>query len=174
MEAMNEIERLTKDYAYAREALAQRVQGLEDEINTLKRKALPHIRKSVEAAAERRERLKSAIEVSHEFFIEPRTVTFHGIKVGLQKGKGKIEWDDDEQVVKLIRKHFPEQADVLIKTTDKPVKKALAQLTVSELKKLGIEVEETGDQVVIKSTDSEIDKLVNALLKDEEVEKEAA
>lgn len=102
-------------------------------------------------------------------FDTPRTVVFYGIKVGLQKGKGAIEWDDDAQVVKLIEKHFPEQADVLIKTTKKPVKKALAQLTVAELKKLGIVVEETGDQVVIKSTDSEIDKLVNALLKEDEI-----
>lgn len=165
---LQEIEKLTKDYADAREALAQRVQGLEDEINTLKRKALPFIRKSVEATAQRKAKLAVAIDESPELFMDPRTVTFHGIKVGLQKGKGKIEWVDDEQVVKLIRKHFPEQADLLIKTTDKPVKKALTQLTVAELKKLGIEVEETGDQVVIKSTDSEIDKLVNALLKDSE------
>ncbi|HDH00341.1 MAG TPA: hypothetical protein ENG80_00835 [Nitrospirae bacterium] len=167
MTPLKEIEKLTKDYAEAREILSQRVQGLEEEVNALKRKALPYIRKSAEAAARRKSLLDAAIEGAPELFVNPRTVTIHSIKVGMQKGKGKIEWDDDAQVVKLIRKHFPEQSDVLVKTTDKPVKKALAQLTVAELKKLGIEVEETGDQVVIKSMDSEIDKLVNALLKDD-------
>ena len=97
----------------------------------------------------------------------------YGVKVGFEKGKGRIEWDDDDTVVRLIEKHFPEQADILIKTKKKPAKKALAQLSVAELKKLGVTVEETGDQVVIKSTDSEIDKLVTALLKGDEIDEEA-
>ena len=85
------------------------------------------------------------------------------------------ERDDKDQVVRLIKKHFPEQADVLIKTVEKPIKGAIQQLPVADLKRIGVTVEETGDVVVIKSTDSEIDKLVSALLEqnDEDDENDA-
>ena len=46
---------------------------------------------------------------------------------------------------------------------------------MAELKRIGVTVEETGDQIVIKPTDSEVDKLVNALLADaERIESEQA
>jgi len=167
MATMNQIEKLTKDFSEARRALAERVQTLEDEITALKRKYLPGIRKAVEIASERQSSLSAAIEDSPELFLKPRTWLFHGIKIGYQKAKGEILWDDTQQVVKLIRKHFPEQTETLLKITETPVKSSLAQLSVQDLKKLGITVVETGDQIVIKSTDSEIDKLVNALLKED-------
>ena len=79
----------------------------------------------------------------------------------------RSEWEDDSQVVKLIQKHFPEQFDVLVKTIEKPIKDSLANLSVADLKRIGVTVTDSGDCVVIKSMDSEIDKLVDALLKDE-------
>lgn len=176
MANLGEIEKLTKVFVGARELLIMDVHEMENELNEIKMKYLPVIKKSVAAAKEKIEKLRLAIKESPELFEKPRSFILYGVKVGYQKGKGAIEWDDDEQVVKLIEKHFPEQADVLIKTTKKPVKKSLSQLTVAELKRLGIVVEETGDQVIIKPVDSEVDKLVEALLKDETKEglKEAA
>ncbi len=167
---LSEIEQKTKDYADARSVLGDRVQRLNDEIEAIKKRLLPGIKKAVEIAAERKAILKASIEEGSSLFVKPRTIVAHGVKVGLEKGKGKVEWEDDDQVVKMIEKHFPDQADVLIKTKKTPVKKALSQLTVAELKKLGITVEETGDQVVIKGTDSDVDKLVKALLKEHENE----
>ena len=176
MATMNQIEKLTKDFSEARRALAERVQTLEDEITALKRKYLPGIRKAVEIASERQSSLSAAIEDSPELFLKPRTWLFHGIKIGYQKGKGELQWEDTEQVIKLIKKHFPEQAEILIKTKEEPARNALAKLSVHDLKRIGVTVIETGDQVIIKSTDSEIDKLVNALLKEDEIKeiKEAA
>jgi hypothetical protein len=164
------IDRFTKEYADARQTLADRVQTLNDGIEEFKRKLLPGIKKAVNTAAEKKAVLSSAVQDGAHLFAKPRTVVMYGVKVGLEKGKGTIDWDDGDQVIKLIKKYFPDQADVLIKKTEKPIKKALAQLSVQELKKLGITVEETGDQVVIKGTDSEVDKLVKALLKEDEKE----
>jgi hypothetical protein len=48
----------------------------------------------------------------------------------------------------------------------KPVVDALKQLDVKLLAKLGITVEATGDCVVIKAADSEVDKAVKAILKE--------
>ena len=72
---------------------------------------------------------------------------------------------DADAVVARIKKHLPDQVDVLIQSKDVPVKSALAQLTAVELKKLGVSVTDAEDQIVIKTADSEIDKTVEALLK---------
>jgi hypothetical protein len=172
MTTIQEIEQLTKEYADSRTVLGDRVQRLNDEIEAIKRRLLPGIKKAVAGAAERKALLKASIEEGASLFVRPRTIVAHGIKVGLEKGKGKIEIpkEDYERVCKLIEKHFPDQAEVLVKTTKTPLKKALGNLSVVELKKLGITVEETGDQVVIKGTDSDVDKLVKALLKEHENE----
>jgi hypothetical protein len=167
---IEKIEKLTKDYADARERLAGTVATLEGKMEGIKRQFLPAVKVQVRKAIERQAELKDAIGESPDLFRRPRTVIMHGIRVGLEKGKGKIEWDDDDNVVKLIKKHFPEQADILIKKTERPLKKALATLSAADLKKLGIMVEETGDQVVIRPVDSEVDKIVAALLKDESEE----
>lgn len=167
---LSDIEKLTKVFSEARQQLADRVRALEDELQTIKRRRMPGIKSAVNSVLMQQAGLKGAVEGSRDLFVKPRTVIFHGVQVGLQKAKGKISWSDDEQVVKLIKKHLPDQADVLIKTVEKPVKDALKNLSAADLKKIGVTVNETGDQVVIKSTDSEIDKFVDALLKDESLD----
>lgn len=174
MSNINEIEKLTKDFSEARRALAEKVHDIEDQMNAIKRRYLSALRKLIEAAAERSALLKSAIEESPELFEKPRTFIFHGVKVGMQKQKGELLWDDNDKVVELIKKYFKDQVDMLIKTVETPLKKPLAQLSAADLKKLGVTVEKDSDVVVIKSTDSEIDKLVSALLKDAEDIEEAA
>lgn len=167
---LTELEKTTKYFSDARRSLAEKVQSLEDEMTALKRRHLPGIRKAVEVAAEKQAILKAAIEESPELFKKPRTVIFWGVKVGFQKQKGKIEIDkaDYDRVVKLIKKHYPDTWETYVQIKEKPMASTLEQLSAAELKKLGITVTETGDAVLIKSTDSEIDKLVNALLKDSE------
>lgn len=162
------IDQKTKEYATEREKLSNRIRFLEDEINTLKRKRLPGIKNSIQTVMEKQEDLKAALEDSRPLFIKPRTIVFHGVKVGFQKSKGKLSWNDDAQVIKLIKKHFPDQEDILIKKTEKPSKDALLNLSAENLKKIGVTISETGDVVVIKSTDSEIDKFVEALLKEDD------
>lgn len=166
MTSLVDIETRAKKYAEAREDLAGIVAALNDGIKALKRDHMKRLKKAVADAAERHDALKALIEDAPELFVKPRTVVFHGIKLGYQKGKGKIEWDDADQVVRLIKKHFPEQADVLVATTERPAKDALAQLTAAELKKLGISVTDGGDAVFIKPADSAVDKMVDALLRD--------
>ncbi len=170
MATMNEIDAGAARYATMRGQLAGHVRELADGIERLKREHLGAIKRAVARAKAAGADLSALIEASPELFAKPRTQILHGIKVGFRKGSGKLEFDDADQVVKLIRKHYPEQFDVLVKTTEKPIKSALEQLTAAELKKLGIVVEDTGDVVLIKDTTSDIDKLVTALLKEEEPE----
>lgn len=162
---MNEINTRARAYADARDRLRELCAALDAGLKALQREHLPGIRRALNRAAEAEAALHALVEQAPELFAKPKTVVLHGVRVGYMKGKGKIEWESDEQVVKLIRKHFPELADVLIVTTEKPSKDGLVALAVADLKKLGATVTDAGDQVYIKPADSALDKMVDALLK---------
>jgi hypothetical protein len=162
-----DIESLARKFSDARYTLGSSLQILNDEIEDIKRRHLTALKHLVARAAERQAELSAAIDSNHDLFVKPRTVIFHGIKCGLRKGKGGVDWDDDDRVVGLIKKHFPKaQAELLIKTTEKPILDALEDLSAADLKAIGCTIEDTEDKIVIKATDSAVDKLVNALLKD--------
>ena len=173
MNDFDPIERNAKSLRAARDVLAERATALQDEIDRATQRKLPGLRSAVASVAQADANLKDAIAAQPALFQKPRSVVLHGLKLGFQKGKGKIDWEDDAQVVKLIRRHLPDQLDVLVKTTEKPVKSALANLTVAELKKIGVSVEETGDVVFVADSTAGVDKLVKALLKGVEDEVEA-
>jgi hypothetical protein len=164
MPTLNDLDSLAKSYADQHDRLAAKVRSVNDDIEHVKRRALPAIRAAVVATATAREGLVVAIKASPDLFIRPRTQLLHGIKCGFQKSRGKLFWASKEQVVALIKRVLPGKMALLIKTTEKPVKKALERLTVDELKKIGVTVGETSDQVVADYATGEIDKLVNALL----------
>ena len=169
------IEIAAKDFAQKRESLCDIVTLLNTQLDAIKRAALPDIKKAVAAAAEKQSSLKALLDGNRHLFIKPRTLVFHGIKVGLRKGSGGITWEDDARVVAFIKKHFPkEQAELLIKTKEKPIAAALADLDVADLKKIGCTIEDTGDEIVLKAVDGDVEKLVSALLKDATEETEAA
>jgi hypothetical protein len=165
--SLGSIEALTAKYAKARQALGDAVTQLEQKLEAVRRQHMSHLKSLVADAADAHATLAHAIQESPSLFEKPKTHTFAGIKVGFRKGTGGIDWDDDDKVVALIEKHFPKaQAELLIKTTKKPIAKALADLDVADLKRIGCRVEATGEVLFIKPTDSAVDKIVNALLKE--------
>ena len=174
MTDLKDIETLTREYADEYQELAADVEALESQIRALKKKALPGIKRAAERAAVAKEKLKAAIEAAPQLFEKPRTRLFHGVKVGLNKAVGTIEWSDADRVRTLIERHMPEKLDVLCKVTYRPLKAAIAQLPAADIKRIGCTIVETGDQVVVKIADSDIEKLVDALFKDEESERAAA
>lgn len=167
MATLGEIEILTKDYSESYEKLSGKVTELNDEIEASKRKFMRYIKSFAEDAVEKKSKLSNAIEGSPELFTSPKSIVMHGMKVGLQKGKGKITVPDEEKTILLIKKNLPDQAEILIKSEEKLVKPALNNLTAGDLKKVGLNLIESTDEVLIKPTGSDIDKIVNALLKEE-------
>lgn len=162
-----EIEALTKAFAEERATLNERVSSLNAARDEVTRMLMPGIKHALAKAAECQAQLKAAIEAAPAAFEKPRSHIFHGIKVGYRKGAGKVTYADADQVVKLIWLRFPaDRAAALIKTTEKPNKEAIADLDVSELMKIGCAIESTGDVVEIKPVDSDVDKIVTALLKE--------
>jgi hypothetical protein len=155
----------TNAYAIAHEDLSDTVRALEAELAEVKSRHLKQLRKDVARAADKRSALATLLERSPQLFEKPRTLTINGIKVGYQKGKGRIEFDDADHVILRIQRTYGDQADAYLNMKITPNKEALAQLPVADLKKLGCTVTDAGDEIVIKPT-NDVDKIVTALLKD--------
>ena len=125
MPTMKEIEASTKVYAEARTKLAEVVTTLQDGLEALKKDNLPRIRRQVQRLAELEAQLKALIDQAPDLFVKPKTVVLHGVKVGFEKGKGAILFDDEDKVVQLIEKRLPDLVEQLVKTTKKPLKGCL-------------------------------------------------
>lgn len=166
MANLAEIEQKTTAYADSRENLNSLVWMLNEKIAKLKDTELPEIRAAAEETANRKQELHAALSESKGLFLKPKTLIIMGIKVGFVKAKGTISWDSAEMVVKRIKALFTDskERDLYIKTTEKPSKKTLQDLSAATLKKLGCTMSATGEEVVIAPTSNEIDKLVDALL----------
>jgi len=175
MNPIDEIQSHTRDYADKRRVLADRLARLHDEIAAAKKRLLPGIKSQAAKCHDAKAALVALIEANPGLFQKPRTITVEGIKVGLQKQKGKVSWADAKAVVKAVRRHYPERFDDLVETVEKPRKSAMNNLTVCESRKLGLTVTEDSDAVLIKAAGDDVDKLVAKILAEEEgEEKEAA
>lgn len=161
---ITQIEATCQSLAAERSRLRDTVAELEDKIRAIKRQFSHRIKHQAGKVAALHNALVALVENNPSAFTSPRTQIFHSICVGYRKSIGGITWDDDNQVIKLIRARMPEAADTLIKTTEKPIKAALKTLPVADLKRIGCRVEDTDDTVVVRPIDSEIDKLVDAIL----------
>ena len=160
-----ELDALAQKYSAARAIVAERVNALEDDLRQLNRRRLPGIKNAAADAETLQAELRAAIELNPEHFEKPRTMTLHGIKFGFQKGKGKLVWDDAAKVIAAIRRCFSgDKQRSLIAVVETPAKEALELLPAKELNALGVRIDGAGDKVVVKATDSEIDKLVTKLL----------
>lgn len=172
------IDRKAKSLRARHNNLAELLRQLDADVEALKNSRLAAIKAAVAGVAQRHNDLKAAIEEGKDLFTKPRTIVMHGYRVGMGKQQGKIIIADKNTTVALVEKHFPKKAGVLLKTVKTPIKKALGTLTVAELKKIGCEVTESGDGVVIIPVDNEVEKQVSKMLKalinDDTEEEEAA
>lgn len=169
------IEKLCRNYREVYDVLAERCQAMNEEIEAVKRRRLQGIKNAVAKAADARSELEQAVELAPHLFTKPKTLVIAGIRVGYSKQKGRLVFDDPGKVVQLIRKHLADQFDNLVSVKETPLKGGLSQLSGAELKKIGVQIEADIDQVVVKSTDTEVDKLVSKLLAEaEDLERKAA
>jgi hypothetical protein len=159
------VEAAAKPYAAVQSGLELRLVEYKTGLTKLYAEHMPKIRYAVRRLAELRPPLVRALEGAKECFEKPRTVELFGLKLGFRKGKGGLDYEDAEGVIALIQKNFPEKLDQLAPQVRMLDASALEELSAAELKKIGVTLEGSGDQVVIKAALSEADKLVAALLK---------
>lgn len=165
-----QLEQLTDDYAKNFNDLRDVVEALNWEIEEIKTKHLEGIRNKVRTVKSQESVLEKAIIECQGCFKKPRTMTFHGIKIGFQKKKGTINFADNS--IDLIKSKLSKYEPTLLITKEFISKTYAGRLSVAEIKSIGGEVVADKDVVVIKSVDSNVDKLVNQLLKsfDNEIE----
>jgi len=170
---MEEIEKLAKAYAGARDELSERANTLREEQEAIKRRRLQGIKNSIDRVLAAHDELHAALKDNPGLFDKPKTRILHGIRLGWMKQRGKLSIADEAACVAALRKLFGEEADAYIKTTEKPIVAALQNLPGSDLKKIGASITEDVDAVMIKPVDDAIDKLIDALTGDIELEAEA-
>ncbi len=152
--------------AMRRAALSAIVMTMGNEIAAIKRRHLRELTRAVDDVAVRQADLKAMVKAAPELFRKPKSVVLHGITIGYKKGSGKVVFEDEDQVLRLIRKHFSEdEAKTLILTEEHPKKDAIADLSVAELKKIGCTVEGTGDIPFVRAVGTDVEKLAKVLLK---------
>lgn len=164
MTSMTEIETAASSFAAAMRDLQREMGDLDRNVAAQKRRHMPRIKELAAEAAARKQALRDLVNGAPTLFARPRTRIFEGVKVGWSKGKGRLEWADAAQVIRLIRRHLADAADSLVKVTETPVRAAISRLPAADLKRIGVTVVDTGDQPVVELVDSEVEKLVDALL----------
>ena len=115
-----------------------------------------------------------------ELFEQPRTYVVEGIKFGMQASQGSLEWADDAKVCERIRALAAsgditaDQVELLVTVTQKPMASAIRQLSPKLRRRIGVRLEGDGDQPLIKSVDSTIEKavtsVINAAIKEAQAE----
>lgn len=158
------IEQKARKASETRAELKELVAQVEEETRALREIYRKRLIKLTEAAAQAQDALLEQVREAPELFEKPRNVTLHGIKCGWAKGRGELVIEDADKTIALIQKHFPEQMDTLVKVTMAPVKPALLNLPVNDLKRIAVQVTDTGDTPFVKTMDGEIDKLVSLLM----------
>ena len=164
MTDINGIIDLAKAYAASR----SRLDAVLDEINTMRRQAvrarLRGLRSRVAETSAAKDELRQAILSRPDLFERPRTQAVDGIKFGVRKQPGSIEYADEAQVVKRIRQKLPDQADTLVRTRETLDKTQLRKLPARILAQLGVTIGDPTDEVTIAAAAGDLDKLVDALL----------
>jgi len=144
--------------------LEARIADLENDLEAVKQKHLVTLKRQAAVVARRQAELESAVEAAPGLFVKPRSYTLHGIKIGLSYTEGKLEFDDPETVVKLIKKFCKDDAATFIRTKEEPNKEALWTLEARELAALGCRIEGAGDQVLCKRMAGDVEKLIKKLI----------
>ena len=170
MATIADITKKAEDLAHARSKLTLAVGIMHDAIRQMQRERIPGLKKAAANAKDAEAALLADIKANPTLFADPRSYTVYGIKFGMRKGSGKMQWEDDETVVKLIHKHMEDMADILIKTEETPVRAALEQLDAKKLKAIGVTVEDTCDVAFAKDEVSDIDAILKALVKTDAAE----
>lgn len=159
------IEQLAGEYSRRREELSQIVSNMEQDIARIKREYKKVLSVNIAKTAEAHDKLQASIEEGRDLFQKPKSRKFHNIKVGLQKQKGKVVISDEEKTIKRIEDLLPEdQAELLIRITKSVDKQACYNLVAGDLKRLGIQIQDDVDEVLIKPLD--VNKIIDALIRD--------
>lgn len=161
-----EIDQLCVALRAARDTLRALAGRANEDIETIKREHLPGLRLALAAAGDAEIELRDAVQASDPaLWRRTRSRILHGIKIGWQKQRGKVDFADEAKTIERMRQLLPkDQVALLIRVREAVHKPAVYDLTAADLRRLGITVADDCDQVVVKDIESELDRALEALL----------
>lgn len=169
---ITEIRAAAQRLADAHRESVSRATALENELNKAVTPIYSAHRVGLDAAAEEeasaKASLQALVDAAPQLFSRPRSILVDGVKAGYRKGEDELDWDDAATVIKRIRA-LPELADmaqVLIRTEETLNIAALAELTSTQRQRIGVRRIAGVDQNFISFTDTDVEKLVKAILAD--------
>lgn len=164
--ALDDLETLAASFRGARDDLRALATDANSELERIKQTHLPALRRAIAAVAEAESTLRDAVRASSpELWAKARTRTLHGVRIGYQKQRGKVEVVDEARTIARIRELLPaDQAALLIRVREAVHKPGVYDLTGGDLKRLGIRISDDTDAVVVKDLASELDRAIEALL----------
>ena len=168
---MEELEIKCKELRLKQDVLSEISGKLNRDLESAKDKYMAEIKKAVREVADGRADIRNYVDDHRDLFAKSRSQTLHGIKVGLQKGRGVIECDNEVKALEWIDKNCDTDiADSLIKRYEKLNKPALNDVASADLRAMGVRIIDTGDKIIIKDVDGEVEKLIASMLKEKEKE----
>ena len=170
---LDEIATLARAYVSAREALESVAYDIKRERRRVVRRRLRALKARAAEASAAKDALRAAIEAVPALFARPRTRALEGVKVGYRKMPGRFEIEDEARTVERVRVRLPGREDALIRVKEAIDRAALKHLKARELAQIGVALVEPDDEVVIATAPSDLDKLVDALLADDDLEEAA-
>lgn len=161
---LKDIDNLAAKHRADRDALGETMSELNQAIELLKRDYRRKIARRVHRSQASLEALTQAVADHPELFDKPKTRTLHGFKVGYQLKRGTTVIDDATRTKELIRRYFNDREDELIRIEERIDATALNRLEPKEMARIGVRIEGAGDVVIVRPTDSDLDKLLKDLL----------
>lgn len=155
-----------EDYRGAIDLLTHLLQDLQERHQALLREAMPRLRQATIRARACKEALAGQVEAAPRLFENPKTRVLHGIKLGWRKAPDAWSYPPDAALVAAIKEHLPELAAALIEVKETPHKPSIKMLSEEALADLAVSCTPGQDQLVLDPVDSEVDKLIKALLGD--------
>jgi hypothetical protein len=161
---LTKIENKTKKYADVYSDISRHVTIMRNEVEAAENRCLPNIKTLLVKLKAAGEDLRLEINDNKHLFVKPKTIILHNFRIGIMKGKGKKEFNN-ANTIKLIRKWFPPvEQKQLIETKEKVVSSALDTLPAPDLKKIGVEIKDAHDEIIIRPVDSEIKKVIDKII----------
>ena len=163
---LSDIEKAARDFSAKSKILRNYHEELNSKIEAVKNEYLEDIKAASCEAGESYQMLLTLINDSSDLFKDKKSMTVSGVKFGYQKKKGKLEIINEDATISKLKELYGDNASLYINTKTSIVKKALDSLPASDLKKLGINIVQDTDVAFVKLTDDEVQKLIEAMIKE--------
>ena len=163
MTDIDDIGSLAKAFAAARNATNEVRSDLARRVRAAIRSRERALRNRIAEEDVAREALADAIEAAPELFERPRTRAVDGVKFGMRKQTGSVQYADETAIIAAIRMKFPDRAGALVRTKETVDKTALRKLPARELAMLGVSIADPVDEVTISLAETDADKLAAAI-----------